>query len=144
MNKNLSIFLALIISAAFITACGGGKPYGDVVESSDDFTANYQSFESEMNEASNAKEAAAALNNFAKGMEMLIPEMKALNEKYPELEESKEELPENVQAAITRMETAMASMPNVMMKTMQYMQHPEFQKAQQNLMAVFEKLEDME
>jgi len=143
-NKRILQFISAVLLAGFIVGCGKSEPYGDVVSTTDDFTASYESFETDLGAAANAEQAAKALNQFADSLEKLVPKMQALKEKYPELGEKKEELPENVQAAMDRMEAAMSGMGASMMKSAKYMMSPEFQEAQQHLMEVFEKMGDLE
>ena len=93
IKNALSLLVGTLILGIVVAGCGKSEPYSDVVSTTDDFTASYQSFETDLGAASDAKQAAAALDAFANSLDKLIPKMQELKAKYPELDQRKEELP---------------------------------------------------
>ncbi len=111
-----------------VLGCGGGQ-YADVIKINHQFIAAMEDFSVAANGVENAKGAAAALNDMADTMEILMPKMKALSEKYPELQKQ-EELPEKLQALQDEAAAAGQKFSQSLMRLMPYMGNPDVQKAQ--------------
>jgi hypothetical protein len=82
--------------------------------------------------AGSAKDVAKAMNRLAGGMEDIVPRMKKLSEKYPELTD-RTGPPEELKESEKKVEEVSMKMVGTMMKIMPYMQDPEVQKAQKRL-----------
>ncbi|MFP4572707.1 MAG: hypothetical protein ACLFNW_07035 [Desulfobacterales bacterium] len=67
----------------FTFACGG--KYSDAVEVQEDFIGLAGDFVDAMDSADSADKVATAMNNYADVLEDLMPRVREINEKYPEL-----------------------------------------------------------
>jgi len=136
-SKWMVILCAIIFIAGFI-ACGGGK-YGDAKKIIAKSNKVVEDFIGKMDKAGNEKEVAAALKGFTKAMKEITPEMKKLQEKYPDLAKSQNIPPELGEEGKKMMEV-WTKMASVMMKIQEYADDPEVQAAQeefQNVMRGF-------
>lgn len=119
-------FIGLVV----LTGCGG--KYADLIDANHQFIGAMEKFAAAMDRVENAEEAAVALNNMAGTMETLMPKMKALSEKYPELQ-NQEALPEKLATLEDEAKAAGQKFSQSMMKLMPYMQDPAVQQAQMRL-----------
>jgi len=122
--------LVLIGAAVFLAGCGG--KYADVKKVNAEFVSMLEDYVAELEKADSAKDVAAAMNSYADQLEGIMPEMKKLQEKYPELKDQ-----DNIPAELEEsMESAMAAgmnMAGTFMKIAPYMEDPEVQKAQERI-----------
>ena len=124
--------LVLVFAVMLIAGCG--SKYSDVIDVNTKFVIAMENYVAGLENAGSAQEAAAAINDFAAEMEKLGPKMKAVNEKYPELENSKE-VPEELKALEKRVKNMQIQMGAAMMNVMRYMMDPDVQEAQKRLNA---------
>lgn len=115
-------------------ACGGGK-YADAKKVVAKSNKVLEGFLGKMDKVDNAKDVAAALTGFTSEMEKIVPELKKLEEKYPDLRGS-QGVPEELGEEGKKMMELWGKFASVMMKIQEYGDDPEVQKAQ-------EKLEDI-
>ena len=87
-----------------------------------------------LDKSGNAKDVAKAINHFADKMEAIMPRMKKLAEKYPELKDTSN-VPEELRDSQKKAEAAGRKIAGSMMKIMPYMADPEVQKAQERMNA---------
>jgi len=128
------IGLCVVVFIFGSIACGGGK-YADAKKTVAKSNKALEAFLGKMDKIDNAKDVAAALTGFTSEMEKIMPEMKKLEEKYPELKGS-QGVPEELGEEGKKMMELWGKFASVMMKIQQYGDDPEVQKAQ-------EKLEDI-
>jgi hypothetical protein len=121
-----------------IIACGGGK-YADAKKVIAESNNALEDFLGKMDTADNAKDVAAALTSFTSEMEKIAPEMKKLEEKYPEFKES-QGVPEELGEEGTKMMELWGKFGTVMMKIQEYADDPEVQKAQEKLQGIMSGL----
>jgi hypothetical protein len=117
-------------------ACGGGK-YGDAKKVISKSNKVLEGFLAKMDKADNPKTVAAAVTGFAAEMEKIVPEMRKLEEKYPELRGS-QGVPAELGEEGKKMMELWGKFASVMMKIQQYAEDPEVQKAQEKLEGVME------
>jgi hypothetical protein len=127
------IYVGLAVFALGMTACGGGDSgggkYSDVKSAIKKFNDNTEKWMESMEKADSAKKVAATLRDFTQTMKALKSDMEKMEEKYPELKGMSDPPPELAGEA-KKMEELMTKMMSVMMKTAQYADDPEVQKAQ--------------
>ncbi len=134
----LKKWMVLSCAVAFIVGtmgCGGGK-YADAKKLMKESNKIMENFLAGMEKAENAKEVATVLNDFAKAMQKIKPEMEKLEEKYPELTNRQSPPPELGEIGVKTMEL-WSKFPSVMMKAQKYADDPEVQKAQEELQNIF-------
>jgi hypothetical protein len=129
------VLLCVVVFIAGIMACGGGK-YADAKKVMEKSNKVMEDFLEEMEKAENAKEVAAVLTDFTKAMQKITPEMKKLEEKYPELAKGQSPPPELGEIG-QRMAELWSKFASVMMKMQKYADDPEVQKAQEELQNIF-------
>lgn len=134
MKKNVTYGLLLglvaLVIVGFVAGCGG--KYSDVIKVNKQFIAVMEEFAAVMDTVKNADDASAALNKMADAMEKLAPEIKALNEKYPELQ-TQEDIPKELQAVQREAEAAGRRYASSVMRLMPYMTAPQVQEAQRRV-----------
>jgi len=125
--------LKRIISAFFIfltlTACGGGE-YGDLKDLMSAQAKVMENYIEAMSKVESPEDVVVAMNNFTLEMKGLIPEMKKTLKKYPELSNIQAP-PEPLKAQAEEMRVLSSKLQAATMKTMQFMNDPEVQKAMQ-------------
>ena len=92
----------------------------------------------EIDKADNAKDVAKVVNQFADGMEDLMPKMRKLSEKYPELKD-RANPPEELKETWKKAEEMGLKMAGSMVKLIPYMMDPEALNAQKRLAAAMMK-----
>ncbi len=128
------IVLCVVVFIFGTITCGGGK-YAEAKKAVAKSNKALEGFLGKMDKADNAKDVAAVLTGFTSEMEKIVPELKKLEEKYPELKGS-QGVPEELGEEGKKMMELWGKFASVMMKIQQYGDDPEVQKAQ-------EKLEDI-
>lgn len=134
----LVVCLATLFSVGVLAGCGG--KYSDVISVNKKFIAAMENFSAAMGSVKSAKEAAAALDKMAAAMDELAPEIKALNEKYPELRTG-EGIPPELDKLQKRAEKAGQNYADSVMKLMPYMADPQVQAAQQRVANAMKKMQ---
>ncbi|MGB6865908.1 MAG: hypothetical protein WBE11_09450 [Candidatus Aminicenantaceae bacterium] len=132
-TKWMSVLCAVVFIFGTI-ACGGGK-YADAKKVVTKSNKVLEGFLGKMDKVDNAKDVAAALTGFTSEMEKIVPELKKLEEKYPDLRGS-QGVPEELGEEGKKMMELWGKFASVMMKIQEYGDDPEVQKAQ-------EKFEDI-
>ncbi len=141
MKKTISLLLTAFIIGTFFVSCGGGK-YSDLESISNAYLKAIDGLVNDVNKVNNASDAAKALNNYADKMEKLIPDLKRIYEKYPELKNMKND-DKNADPKIVeinnKMKEKMKELIPAMMKLMKYYNDPEVKKAHQRLRKIGRK-----
>jgi hypothetical protein len=130
----VKISKGLMLAAAFLfvlnlTACG--SKYSDVEGVMNAQATAMKNYIDAMEKAENAEDVAASINGFTSEMKVLIPQLKEVMAKYPELSEEQAP-PEELQAVSEEMRIQSENLQGAMMKVMQYMQDPGVKKAIQD------------
>ncbi len=129
-TKWMIVFCVVVFILGTI-ACGGGK-YADAKKVIAKSNKALEGFLGKIDKADNAKTVAAALTGFANEMEKIAPEMKKLEEKYPEFKGSQGP-PAELGEEGKKMMELWGKFGTVMMKIQQYADDPEVKKAQEKL-----------
>jgi hypothetical protein len=127
-----TILSAMVILGLVALVIGCGNKYSDVVETNKDFIALMSDYVDDVANVASAGDAAKAINKLADGMEKLVPKMKELSEKYPELKDH-ENIPEEIKAMEKDMEDVGRRFGESFMKLMPYMADKDVQSAQARL-----------
>ena len=137
MKQNFLQGLVVLGLMVVIAGCGG--KYSDVVEVNRDFAKQMKAYIDDVAKVDSADKAAAAIHKLADGMEKLVPKMKAMKKKYPELE-SAEKLPEELKKTEQEMEAVGREFGASFMKLMPYMADKKVQEAQARLSKIMSSL----
>jgi uncharacterized protein YjgD (DUF1641 family) len=129
-------FLFTLAVLLLIAGCGG--KYADAKKVNKEYMALVQGYIDDLDKTESAQDAAKAIDRFADGMQALLPKMKALAEKYPELKD-RDNIPEELKEMQAEAAEVGKKMGSAMMKLMPYMQDPEVQKAQKRLQETMKK-----
>jgi len=129
-NKWLILFAAAVFLVGTFS-CGGDN-YADVKKVLTDSNKVLEAFLEDMGKADNANRVANILTDFNKAMGKLMPEMRLLEEKYPELLKGQEIPPELGEVGQKSMEL-WKQFPNVLMQVQQYTEDKKVQKAMDEL-----------
>jgi cell division protein FtsB len=89
--KKLILFATVVVFLFSLTACGGGGKYADAKRLMEKQVQLFEDFINALDKAGSANDVAAALNDFSDEMQKMVPQMKELQEKYPELKDAKDE-----------------------------------------------------
>ncbi|MFC1764151.1 hypothetical protein ACFL6U_19015 [Planctomycetota bacterium] len=115
--------------------------YADVRQVNEAFASNMETYVAALDKAGSASDIAKAMNGFSDSIEKLVPKMKAVMDKYPELK-GKETMPEELKDLEDRSATATQKMMGAMMKIGPYMMDPEVKKAQERMSKTMAGLQD--
>jgi predicted nuclease with TOPRIM domain len=121
--------------AVTFTLSGCADKYADVKKSQSEFVKITNEYVADLENVSNAKGAAKAMNSYADDLEKLIPEMKKMTEKYSELDES-DDVPSELMEMEKETEAAAFKMAGSFMKLMPYMNDPKVMEAQKRIASV--------
>jgi hypothetical protein len=133
MKKQIGFFLAILIMNMIITGCGGSK-YSEAIKVNQEYVAAMEKYIEKIEKADNAKAVETAMNAFADDLEKIMPRMKKLAEKYPELKSQNP--PEDVMPSQNKTKEVGARFGGTFMKISPYMEDPGVQQAQKRIMAV--------
>jgi hypothetical protein len=139
MHKSYVSMMVWVWVAFFMMIGCGGSKYGDLEATLDTEIDVMSTFVADMEKAGDAGAVAAAIQTYAAGMEKLIPELKAITEKYPNMA-TLDDASDDLKAKITRVEQLSGQFQATMMKAAGYMINPEVQKAWQDFGKVMEDL----
>jgi predicted nuclease with TOPRIM domain len=137
MKKMMTVlFLTLLTISFLIIGCGG--KYSEAEKINKEYIALLEDYIADIDKADNAKDAAKAMNRFADAMEDLMPKMRKLSEKYPELKD-RANPPEELKETWKKAEEMGLKMAGSMVKLIPYMMAPEVLNAQKRLAAAMMK-----
>ncbi|MBN1270836.1 MAG: hypothetical protein JXB26_01065 [Candidatus Aminicenantes bacterium] len=139
--KKWVFFLTLVVFVFGLTACGGGK-YADAKKLMEKQVQVFENFVNGLDKAENAEAVAAALNNFSDEMKSMVPQMKAIQEKYPELDNAADEdIPAELKPLIEKLEKEiMPKFMSAMMKIGQYADDPVVKEANEKFQQTMSEL----
>ena len=119
--------IAVAAVSLIISACGG--KYDDAISTNDEFVDAVENYCRDMDKADSADKVADALNDFAASVEKLVPKMRAIAEKYPELK-NPDQIPEELKESQARAEEVSMKMAGQMIKAMKHMRDTGVREAQ--------------
>ncbi len=137
--KKICAFIAVLF---FVTASVGfaqGK-YDELMEYNEQFIQMTQSYIDSINTAESSDAVAKAMNQYTRTFSQIVPKMKALTKKYPELL-TETDLPEKVRISQEKAEKLGSDLAASFMKAMQYMDDPKVVQAQEEMSEMMESLE---
>jgi hypothetical protein len=132
MKSALVAVVGLLAVTFTLTGCA--DKYADVKKSQSEFVKITNAYVADLDKVSSAKSAAKAMNNYADQLEKLMPKMKQLSEKYPEIKDSK--VPSELMEMEKETEAAAFKMAGSFMKLMPYMNDPKVMEAQKRIASV--------
>ena len=124
--------VGLFVALLTVAGCSSKGKYADAKQVQEDHIRATESYLSALDKAGSAAAVAKAMNSYADDMAKIMPKMKKIAEKYPELKPGND-VPEEFKELAQRAEQVGQKMGSMMMKVMPYMQDPEVQKAQQRM-----------
>lgn len=140
MKKVLMLATFTIFVLGFV-ACGGDQ-VSDTNDVMEEFVNLYDSFATDLDDAGSATQVASALDNFTNGMEKLVPKMKELQKKYPNLmSQGKDEVPAEIKPHVDRLQNEiMPKFMSAIMKVSQYQTDPAVQEANKRFQEAMMKM----
>ena len=125
MKKSIMILVGTFLLLGLV-ACGDTPEaaMGDMINIMDGFADN-------MNGAENADQVVKAMEGFSQGMQDIVPRMKALQDKYPELQKSMGEgkMPKGLEKFEEKYKEVMVKVVGASAKMGQYMNDPKVREA---------------
>ena len=119
-------FFCFLFLSSLLSGCGG--KYSDAVEANEAFIEMMEAYVESLEKADGAEDVAKAMNRYADAMEDLLPRMKHIAEKYPELNDQNNP-PEELKESQKKSEEVGRKMIITMVKAKPYLSDPEVQKA---------------
>jgi len=116
-------FLIVLI----VAGCGRGK-YNEAKEVMAAQLEAMKTYVSDIEKAENPKEIAESITAYSREIKKLIPEIKKMNEEYPELL-SEEKRPEEMREIYLELKKFSEKIQGAMLKVMRHMNDPEVRKA---------------
>ena len=85
MKKFLLLATAMVFVLGFVACGGGGDKTADTKAVMEEYVNLFDSLATSLDGAGSASEVASAMDSFTEGMDKLVPKMKELQEKYPDM-----------------------------------------------------------
>ncbi len=136
-TKTLIPTMIILITIFFLTSCGGGGMYADVIALNKQYVKLMETYVADIDKADNANKVAEAMNRYADGLEKIWPQMMELEKKYPELQDEANQ-PEELQTSLEELQFVAEDMIGTFQKTLPYVEDPEVIKAQERLGAIMQ------
>ena len=138
-SHNIYILVSLIAPLILLNGCGGGK-YSDAKKVTNEYADAMDDFSTAINKSNSAGDVAKAMDSFTDKMAKIAPELKKIQEKYPELQ-GMTTPPKELEESKKRIEEVTQKYTSSMMKLAQYVNDPQVQKAQERMSQVMQKLQ---
>lgn len=129
--SRIQVLMLAVVLAFTLLACGA-SPENQAIKLNAEFVALTEAYVAELDEAGDAKSVAKAMNNYADGLERVMPKMRELSEKHPELKDQTK-YSDELKAAQKESEAVAQKMVGTFMKTMQHSRDPEVKAAQERI-----------
>jgi hypothetical protein len=126
------ILLAALCLSMWLSAAHAGGKYADAVQVTKDFLGVMGTYMEKMEAASDADAVAAAMNWFADAVEPIVPDMRAIAKKYPELRDPAT-IPPEFQKLQQDSEAMAQRFSGWITKISPYLQNPKVQAAQKRV-----------
>ncbi len=122
-----------------ISACSKSSKYSDILEVNEEHLTAMEKYVNEIEKAVNAGDVAKVVEQYADSMEKIIPKMKEMAQKYPELK-NETEMPEEFKEFKIRMEALGERFSKSTMNIMKYMQDVKVQESFKKMTTVMMKM----
>jgi DNA repair ATPase RecN len=132
LKKSIAIFGISII--LIMVSCSSGGAYGELRTVFSQQIGATEKLISDLENANDAKNVAAAYKSYNDVMEKVMPRYKEIIEKYPDM--SEEEVPADLEAQADRLEEASNKLGNLSNRAAQYSDDPEVAKEMQRTMDI--------
>ena len=139
MRYNLLPVVALVALLALL-GCSGGQDRSEAVEINTKFVDAMESYVGDIDKAENADDVADAIEAYAKKMEELAPQLKAIAAKHPEWADTGK-VPEELKPIQEKAKQIASRIPNTFMKTMKFMTDPQVRDAHKRLQESMAKMQ---
>lgn len=127
MQKSTYLVSTLILFVILnCSACGNN--YGDAKKTMQKQTRIFENYIDSMDKAKNADDLVGAISTFSTEMKGIIPELKKIAKKYPELA-TQNEPPVELKDEYDKITTFSEKISATMMKNLKYLSDPKVQKA---------------
>ncbi len=136
MKRAAMLFCCVAMTGAILTACGSKVDYSEVIEVNERYIDLLETYVGNLDKAGDATDVADALHELADGLEVLVPEMKKIMGKYPELK-NEDQQPERVKALTQKSAEVAKQFIGSMTKVMPYMNDPQVREAQERIGTVW-------
>ncbi len=138
MKPAAVLIFCVVMVGVLLTGCGGKADYSEVIEVNERYIDLLESYVGKLDDAGDAASVADAMHELADGLEELIPQMKAVMGKYPELK-NRDQQPERVRELTRRAAEVAQEFMGSMRKVMPYMNDPAVQEAQARIGQVWQQ-----
>ncbi len=139
MKPIAMLFCCIVLAGAMFTACGSKVDYSEVIEVNEKYIELLETYTSNLDSAGGASDVADAMHELADGLEVVLPEMKKLMGKYPELKNEAKQ-PERIKALTQKATEVAQQFIGSMAKVMPYMNDPEVRQAQERIGSVWKNM----
>lgn len=139
MKPIAMLFCCVVMAGAMLAACGSSVDYSEVIEVNEKYIELLETYTSDLERAGGASDVADAMHELADGLEVVLPEMKKLMGKYPELK-NEDKQPERVKALTQKAAEVAKQFVGSMTKVMPYMNDPEVRQAQERIGSVWKNM----
>lgn len=138
MRRIYAVLAGILVMGMAFVACGsdGSSEVKSVMKAQVGIMEKYVTG---LENAKSAQDVVAVIDEYTAGMKKIIPELKALNEKYPELAQGN--MPEGMEAEMKQVEEISARIPAAMMKVASFMRDSSVQQAMTRMGQEMQKLE---
>ena len=127
-TNSLNLMLSILVSLFLLNGCSS-KKYADAEKTRNDYINIMDEYITALDESDDAEDVAKAMNRFCDKMEVLMPRMERMVEKYPDLKDT-QNLPEELKESQKGIEALKEKMISSMLTSLKtYMGDPEVQKA---------------
>lgn len=134
-----------VLTVCFLTgvllATGCGDNYGDVEAVLETQIDVMSEFVADMDKAKDADAVVAAINNYSSGMEKLIPQLKEIVQKYPNIK-AKEDISADLKEKLSHLDELSGKFQGSMVKTSRYMPNKDVQKAWEDFGRVMSEMNE--
>jgi len=140
--RQKSFFAAVLVVCFSMVGCsgGGGGDQSDAIKANTKFVGAMESYVNAMDKADSPSAVVDAVDAYAREIETLAPELKAIAEKHPEWKDMRN-APEELKPIQEKAAKIAARIPATIMKTMQYMQDTQVQEAHRRLQETMAKMQ---
>jgi hypothetical protein len=131
MKKVLTIVSVFAAAAVLFLACGKTEKYTDVKPVVDEMTSAFQEFNKDAAAVKESKDLITAFESLGGKLVKIAPQMKALQQKYPEMKSGEKDAPAELKPSLEQLEASLNSIQKTMTdgKLIKYMTDPEVMKA---------------
>lgn len=138
MRLNLFL-LAGVVLLVSVAGCGGGGDLDDAIKANGRFIDAMERYLNDLDQADSADVVAEAIDAYAREIEKIAPELKAIAASHPEWKDV-EKIPEKLKPIQEKAQAVAAQMPASFMKIMKYMGDENVRQAQKRLQEAMSRM----